>query len=265
VAKYTSFVEKVREGRVVPPTGRGFHPDEWTAERSTFRAGLEDDALHATGLWLHEALTSRWQRIEELGFSALNPAFTYQLIALAANKDELTISAQFDAAIADAGPGAPFYGITALHFGVREDEAATADMRRTGLIDTLGKAVATAGTAYRSDQPSFGVEEIKEALDNFRDIYLLEFLWSRVLWLGWLQDGEAPPFRFVAPDPDHVAGAMAVADWRRFDGMECSGFRPAALLGGTGTPRTRHPSHPCEKGCGGPRAPVASHRYARDT
>ena len=56
---------------------------------------------------------------------------------------------------------------------------------------------------------------MREALDNFRDVYLLEFLWSRVLWLGWLLDGEGPPFRFPAPGSDQVAGAMAVADWRR--------------------------------------------------
>ncbi|MBO9669570.1 MAG: hypothetical protein J7485_03540 [Sphingobium sp.] len=176
---------------------------------------MDDDALHTTGLWLHAALSARWQRIEALGFAVLNPAFTYQLIAMAANRAELEISRRLDAAIADTRGDTPFYGIAALRLGDRDEEAATADMRRTGLIDTLGKAVATAGIAFRPDQPAFGVDEMREALDNFTDIYLLEFLWSRVLWLGWSLEGAGPPYRFIALEPDRVGEAMVVADWRR--------------------------------------------------
>lgn len=213
--KYKSFVAKVREGRVVPPTGSAFDPQEWTAERFTFPASAEDDALHSTGLWLHAVLASRWQRIEKLGFSVLNPAFIYQLLAMAANKNELTIGTQLDEAIADRNESTHFSGISALRFGDHEDTVATADMQRTSLIDTLGKAIVAAGTKFRSDQPSFGVSEVKEALDNFNDIYLLEFLWGRVLWLGWSLIGEGPPFQFSVPEPDHVARAVAVAEWRR--------------------------------------------------
>ena len=139
---------------MVPPTGRSFKPDEWTAERSSFQAGAEDDALHATGLWIYAAIGARWRRIEESGFPALTPAFTYQLIALAANKAELEMSEQLDSAIAHSEAGTPFYGITALRLGDNEEEAATVDMRRTGLIDTLGRAVATAGTAFDRTSPT---------------------------------------------------------------------------------------------------------------
>lgn len=206
---------KVREGRVVPPTGRAFDPQEWAAERYSFPAGAEDDALYEAGLWLHAELAARWQQIEKLGFPVLDPSFSYQLLAMAANRDELAISAQLDEAIADPNEGMHFSGISAQRFGDHEDSVATADMRRTSLIDTLGKAIMSAGSRVRSDQPSFGVSEVKEALDNFSDIYLLEFLWGRVLWLGWSLIGEGPPFQFAAPEPDHVAGAVAVADWRR--------------------------------------------------
>ncbi|MFT8898363.1 MAG: hypothetical protein ABF968_15605 [Acetobacter sp.] len=199
---------------MAPPTVRNFNPEKWSAERNAFPAGGRDDSLHAAGLWFYNELNRLWSQIATLGFPTLHPALAYSFIAMVANKNEMQISKQFSAAIADSSIDTPFYALAALRFGDSKEGATTADMRRTSLIDTLGKAVSIAGSSFQVEQPIFGNEEMREVLDSFSDIYLLEFLWSRVLWFDWSLKRVGSSYQFTAPQLDRVAGAVVVAHWR---------------------------------------------------
>ena len=214
LAKYHDFTGMIREQRISGPTARDFDPEAWSASRAMFPPRAGDDTVHAAGLWFHRALAKRWSRVEELGFAALEPAFARTLIAVVANTDELKIETMLDE-VRSEGPDSLIGRGAFTKLGADPATAATADMRRTSMIDTIGKAVSVVGTSSRGGESPFDIDETFETLALFRDIYLLEFLWSRVLWLDWSMATAEGEHRFLVPNPDLAGRSAAVAQWRR--------------------------------------------------
>ncbi len=219
VADKASFIGQVREGKVLPPTARGFDPAVWSAAYDTHMADVRDAPLHAAGLWFHEALSRRWRLFAdmEIGNLPLDPV-TRHLVGVA-NHVELLTYAKLTIESMKFEKEAPLGGSVAhIKLDMGKDDPVIADMVRTSALDQLGKFAQIIRTdiARGTGRGRFDAKTFVDAYALFEDIYLLEHLWGQVLWFDWIIESSEDAVALKASfAPDALAISQVVAEWRR--------------------------------------------------
>lgn len=218
VAGKASFIGQVREGKVAPPTVRGFDSAAWSAAYDVNKVDSRDAPLHAAGLWFHEALSRRWRLFAdmEIGNLPLDPVTRH--LAGVANHVELLTYAKLTIEGMKFDKEAPLGGSVAhIKLDMGKDDPVIADMVRTSALDQLGKfaQIIRTDVARGTGRGRFDAKTFVDAYALFEDIYLLEHLWGQLLWFDWTiepsEDAAELKLSFV---PDALAISQVVAEWR---------------------------------------------------
>lgn len=210
-----TFMQRLRRGKIPPPTVRNFDPELWQQ-----MSQIEDEdtaTLARTGLWFHAALQARWNGLEALGLANAPVGVLSRHAAGIANLMQLRTDAMIAVESKELDMTAfPTGSMAHVMLGTGE-AAASADMIRTSGIDTLGKlaayirSVVVRGTgASRLDRTI-----VERALRLLEDIYLLEYLWGCIAWCGWKMHQDGGHIRFAPPAPDPLGESFAIAEYRR--------------------------------------------------
>ena len=213
-----TFAGRVRCGKIMQPTARGFDPAVWSKAHADHRHNTRDDRLHEAGLWFHAALALRWKSLEQYHLNTLPVDSITRRLAAIANQHHLLVEAHLLEATLQRQAGNPPEGSLAqLRFELDDNPAVTADMLRTSVLDTLGKLaqIVRAEIANGTGRGRFDPEAFLGAIPIFEDIYLLEYFWGRLLWLGWSIEWNADEVRLVGADSDALEASFAIANWRR--------------------------------------------------
>lgn len=217
MARQTLFKDLLQRRKISPPTARNFDETVWHTALAQPQYSSEIDLIR-TGLWFAKQLQSRWRLLEDIGIAGVASSVLFRHIAGVANQMHLRTDAMLAAAALSAtdGVSASMSSLTQLKLDI-DGQSATADMRRTSTIDTLGKF-----TAYiqntSTPQPNIvrlNEASMKEAYPIFEDIYLLDFLWGQIVWCGWRMGEVSEQIQFVRPKPDQMGESFVVAEYRR--------------------------------------------------
>ncbi|WP_428264540.1 hypothetical protein [Haliangium sp.] len=208
----------VRSGKLAAPNRRDFDRQAWTRAYAALPADDATASFFASAMWFADQLEAVHHDIAALRLARVDRERLKRELCGRCNYAYVYSEARLRLAMAEAGPGdLPMGSPAHLLFSAHTGDTGNADAWRTGLADTLGKALRhlfASGTVKSG--PGFGAAALAEAaFEHFNRLYVLEFYCEKLVWQDWRVMEEGAAWRIVPPDPDPFGRSTIAVDWRR--------------------------------------------------
>ncbi len=190
------FVNLLRKLKIKSPNTFDWNERVWASDFSQItELDTADEVTFNAGLWLGNKLSAYWEEVQTLDLAKYNLSEVQSKITLMVN------------GMAKNGPkldSSPVKEYSDDHF-------------LTALGDTLNRGLKYINSLATHGQEPVSDSVLERSLNLFNGIYVLEFLWDRVLWGGWGTAEIASDILLtpITTDDDQLLQHEAVAEFLR--------------------------------------------------